>query len=76
MERIERCWISRDEFETIRLIGSGAFGEVSVVRWKNNNKIYALKSLHKYDMLKRSDVGFFIVFLYCSSVHASKRKGM
>ncbi|KAA0188071.1 ROCK1 [Fasciolopsis buskii] len=62
VERIERCWISRDEFETIRLIGSGAFGEVSVVRWKNNNKIYALKSLHKYDMLKRSD--YFLMDFY------------
>ncbi|VDP20724.1 unnamed protein product [Echinostoma caproni] len=59
VERIERCWISRDEFETIRLIGSGAFGEVSVVRWKNNGQIYALKSLHKYDMLKRSDRACF-----------------
>ncbi|CAL8078310.1 unnamed protein product [Calicophoron daubneyi] len=59
VERIESCWISRDEFETIRLIGSGAFGEVSVVRWKDNGKIYALKSLHKYDMLKRSDRACF-----------------
>ncbi|THD23789.1 Myotonin-protein kinase [Fasciola hepatica] len=59
VERIERCWISRDEFETIRLIGSGAFGEVSVVRWKNDGQIYALKSLHKFDMLKRSDRACF-----------------
>ncbi|CAH8453324.1 unnamed protein product [Dicrocoelium dendriticum] len=59
VDKIENCWIKRDEFETIRLIGSGAFGEVSVVRWKTNGGIYALKSLHKYDMLKRSDRACF-----------------
>lgn len=59
VDKIESCWIKRDEFETIRLIGSGAFGEVSVVRWKANGGIYALKSLHKYDMLKRSDRACF-----------------
>ncbi|GAA53826.1 serine/threonine-protein kinase MRCK beta, partial [Clonorchis sinensis] len=55
--KIESCWINRNEFETIRLIGSGAFGEVSVVRWRADGGVYALKSLHKFDMLKRSDVG-------------------
>ncbi|CAH8833928.1 unnamed protein product [Trichobilharzia szidati] len=59
VEKIEKCWISKSEFETIRLIGSGAFGDVSVVRWKNDGKTYALKSLHKYDMLKRSDRACF-----------------
>ncbi|CAH8454034.1 unnamed protein product [Heterobilharzia americana] len=59
VEKIEKCWISKSEFETIRLIGSGAFGDVSVVRWKDDGKIYALKSLHKYDMLKRSDRACF-----------------
>ncbi|CAH8479685.1 unnamed protein product [Schistosoma curassoni] len=59
VDKIESCWISKSEFETIRLIGSGAFGDVSVVKWKNDGKIYALKSLHKYDMLKRSDRACF-----------------
>lgn len=56
VEKIESCRLSRSEFETIRLIGSGAFGEVSLVKWKASNEYFALKSLHKYDMLKRSDV--------------------
>ncbi|KAG5448738.1 Serine/threonine-protein kinase mrck-1 [Clonorchis sinensis] len=57
--KIESCWINRNEFETIRLIGSGAFGEVSVVRWRADGGVYALKSLHKFDMLKRSDRACF-----------------
>lgn len=56
VERIESCRLSRSEFDTVRLIGSGAFGEVSLVRSKATSEIFALKSLHKYDMLKRSDV--------------------
>lgn len=70
---IESCRIQRSEFETIRLIGYGAFGEVSVVRWKNNNKIYALKSLHKFDMLKRSDVILFsVISIYRELVFRKK----
>ncbi|KAL3316658.1 Serine/threonine-protein kinase MRCK beta [Cichlidogyrus casuarinus] len=52
---IENCRLSRIEFDTVRVVGSGAYGEVSAVRWKHDKNIYALKSLHKYDMLKRSD---------------------
>ncbi|KAM7535308.1 hypothetical protein Aperf_G00000094837 [Anoplocephala perfoliata] len=59
VEKIESCRLSRSEFETIRLIGSGAFGEVSLVRSKSTNEYFALKSLHKYDMLKRSDRACF-----------------
>ncbi|VDL21845.1 unnamed protein product [Hymenolepis diminuta] len=59
VEKIESCRLSRTEFETIRLIGSGAFGEVSLVRSKSTNEYFALKSLHKYDMLKRSDRACF-----------------
>ncbi|VDD74359.1 unnamed protein product [Mesocestoides corti] len=59
VEKIESFRLSRSEFETIRLIGSGAFGEVSLVRSKSTNEFYALKSLHKYDMLKRSDRACF-----------------
>ncbi|BHF71654.1 hypothetical protein SprV_0401471400 [Sparganum proliferum] len=59
IRRIEECRLSRSEFETVRLIGSGAFGEVSLVRAKGTNEVYALKSLHKYDMLKRSDRACF-----------------
>lgn len=73
VENIVNCWISRSEFETIRLIGSGAFGDVSVVRWKTNGQIYALKSLHKYDMLKRSDVCCFLIIFLESLFSRRKR---
>ena len=38
-------------FNTIKIIGKGAFGEVKLVRKKDNDSIYALKSLVKSEMV-------------------------
>ncbi|KUI61085.1 Serine/threonine-protein kinase cot-1 [Cytospora mali] len=40
-----------DDYETIKLIGKGGFGEVKLVRKKADGKIYALKSLVKTQMI-------------------------
>jgi protein-serine/threonine kinase len=40
-----------DNFQTIKIIGKGAFGEVRLVQRKNDGKIYALKSLVKSEMV-------------------------
>ncbi|KAL5108983.1 Serine/threonine-protein kinase MRCK beta [Taenia crassiceps] len=69
VEKIESYRLSRSEFETIRLIGSGAFGEVSLVKSKSSNEYFALKSLHKYDMLKRSDEEREVLVKAINSLH-------
>ena len=38
-------------YDTVKIIGKGAFGEVKLVRHKTDNKIYALKSLVKSEMV-------------------------
>lgn len=38
-------------FQTIKIIGKGAFGEVKLVQRKSDGKIYALKSLVKTEMV-------------------------
>jgi len=43
----------------IKVIGRGAFGEVQLVRHKFTKKVYAMKLLSKYEMIKRSDSAFF-----------------
>ncbi|XP_022180412.1 rho-associated protein kinase 2 isoform X1 [Myzus persicae] len=48
-----------DDFNLIKVIGRGAFGEVQLVRHKSNNKVYAMKLLSKFEMIKRSDSAFF-----------------
>jgi protein-serine/threonine kinase len=42
-----------DNFQTLKIIGKGAFGEVKLVQRKNDGKIYALKSLVKSEMVRQ-----------------------
>lgn len=77
--------LRRDDFEILKVIGRGAFGEVSecpgvggeegpctlsgltqsmlgalpqvaVVRQRDSGQIFAMKMLHKWEMLKRAEV--------------------
>lgn len=48
-----------DDFNLIKVIGRGAFGEVQLVRHKSTNRVYAMKLLSKFEMIKRSDSAFF-----------------
>lgn len=38
-------------FQTVKIIGKGAFGEVRLVTHKSDGKIYAMKSLVKSEMV-------------------------
>ena len=42
------------DYESIAIIGRGAFGEVRVVRHKTSGKIFALKKMNKAEMLKKN----------------------
>ncbi|XP_068608289.1 rho-associated protein kinase 2, partial [Brachionichthys hirsutus] len=48
-----------EDFDRVKVIGRGAFGEVQLVRHKASQKVYAMKLLSKFEMLKRSDSAFF-----------------
>ena len=41
------------DFDMLKVIGRGAFGEVQLVRHKSTAEIFALKKLSKCEMLKR-----------------------
>ncbi|KAL8863063.1 MAG: hypothetical protein Q9178_000436 [Gyalolechia marmorata] len=43
-------------FNTVKIIGKGAFGEVKLVVRKNDGQIYALKSLVKTEMFKKDQL--------------------
>nr|XP_014344035.1 PREDICTED: serine/threonine-protein kinase MRCK beta isoform X4 [Latimeria chalumnae] len=51
--------LHRDDFEIIKVIGRGAFGEVAVVKMKNTERVYAMKILNKWEMLKRAETACF-----------------
>jgi len=48
-----------EDFNLIKVIGRGAYGEVQLVRHKSTSKVYAMKLLSKFEMIKRSDSAFF-----------------
>ncbi|KAM7368466.1 hypothetical protein PAMP_014679 [Pampus punctatissimus] len=47
--------LHRDDFEMLKVIGRGAFGEVAVVKMKHTERVYAMKILNKWEMLKRAE---------------------
>uniref|UniRef100_A0A1I7XU93 Protein kinase domain-containing protein n=1 Tax=Heterorhabditis bacteriophora TaxID=37862 RepID=A0A1I7XU93_HETBA len=51
--------LCRDDFELLKVIGKGAFGEVAVVKMKGDGEIYAMKILNKWEMLKRAETACF-----------------
>ncbi|CAH2098662.1 unnamed protein product [Euphydryas editha] len=75
---LKRLRLSRDDFELVKVIGRGAFGEVCVVRASfmqgadsganstssavsatTADRVYAMKILNKWEMLKRADTACF-----------------
>nr|CAD7427445.1 unnamed protein product [Timema monikensis] len=56
---IKSLRLTRDDFEIVKVIGRGAFGEVCVVKMKGSDKVFAMKILNKWEMLKRAETACF-----------------
>eukprot|EP00792_Barthelona_sp_PAP020_P008818 TRINITY_DN3250_c4_g6_i1.p1 TRINITY_DN3250_c4_g6~~TRINITY_DN3250_c4_g6_i1.p1 ORF type:complete len:442 (+),score=156.22 TRINITY_DN3250_c4_g6_i1:87-1412(+) len=54
--RMKRVALTPNDFIHIETIGRGAFGEVSLVRYKADNELYALKLVSKKKMLKKGHI--------------------
>eukprot|EP00038_Savillea_parva_P027964 m.62496 g.62496 ORF g.62496 m.62496 type:complete len:501 (-) comp8092_c0_seq1:65-1567(-) len=54
--RIRRTKLTPQDFDTIKTIGRGAFGEVKLVQKKDTAQIFAMKILRKADMLEKDQV--------------------
>ncbi|KAI8621854.1 kinase-like domain-containing protein [Chytriomyces sp. MP71] len=54
--RLRRTRLTANDFSTVRVIGKGAFGEVRLVQKIDSGKIYAMKTLKKSEMLKKSQL--------------------
>ncbi|XP_059421995.1 rho-associated protein kinase 2 isoform X5 [Carassius carassius] len=59
MGQLRELQMKPDDFDRVKVIGRGAFGEVQLVRHKASQKVYAMKVLSKFEMIKRSDSAFF-----------------
>lgn len=45
--------LSPDSFSCLKVLGRGTFGKVQLVQKKDNERVYAMKSLRKTDLVKR-----------------------
>ncbi|XP_064634213.1 serine/threonine-protein kinase 38-like isoform X2 [Lineus longissimus] len=54
--RLKRSRLGVQDFEPLKVIGRGAFGEVRLVQKKDTGHIYAMKILRKCDMLEKEQV--------------------
>ncbi|NXE10135.1 ROCK2 kinase, partial [Lophotis ruficrista] len=59
VEKIRALQMKAEDYDVVKVIGRGAFGEVQLVRHKLTQKVYAMKLLSKFEMIKRSDSAFF-----------------
>ncbi|ROJ94853.1 Rho-associated protein kinase 1, partial [Anabarilius grahami] len=59
ISKIRELRMKAEDYEVVKVIGRGAFGEVQLVRHKATRKVYAMKLLSKFEMIKRSDSAFF-----------------
>uniref|UniRef100_A0A8D2LGZ4 non-specific serine/threonine protein kinase n=1 Tax=Varanus komodoensis TaxID=61221 RepID=A0A8D2LGZ4_VARKO len=57
--RLKELRLQREDFEILKVIGRGAFSEVAVVKQKKGPRVYAMKIMNKWDMLKRGEVSCF-----------------
>ena len=55
-ERLSRVRVNESDFDTIRVLGRGGFGEVRLVSCKFNGEFYAMKLLRKHKMRTEREV--------------------
>ncbi|KAJ2893245.1 Serine/threonine-protein kinase [Coemansia aciculifera] len=54
--RLRRTKLSVNDFQTVKVIGRGAFGEVRLVQKRDTGKIFAMKILRKNEMIKKDQL--------------------
>ncbi|XP_043921662.1 rho-associated protein kinase 1 [Protopterus annectens] len=59
VDKIRDLRMKAEDYEVVKVIGRGAFGEVQLVRHKVTSMVFAMKLLSKFEMIKRSDSAFF-----------------
>ena len=57
------------DFDVVKVIGRGAFGEVQLVRHKPSKRVYAMKLLSKFEMVSRRMLAFLLLCMFLMSVH-------
>ena len=72
--RLKRSRLGVDDFESLKVIGKGAFGEVRLVQKVDTGHIYAMKILRKADMVEKEQVELCTEFLHKCWKHLHKKR--
>ncbi|OHT11055.1 AGC family protein kinase [Tritrichomonas foetus] len=56
IKRVKRRYLKQSQFTKIKLIGRGAFGDVWLVRDKEDNQIYAMKIMKKRVLVAKNQI--------------------
>ena len=59
-QRAARKKITANDFDIIKVIGKGAFGEVRIVREKATNTVFAMKTMIKKMMIAKNQMGHIV----------------
>ncbi|KAG9339663.1 hypothetical protein JZ751_023309 [Albula glossodonta] len=59
MGRLRELQVRLEDFDMVKVIGRGAFGQVQLVRHRESQRVYAMKLLSKFEMIKRSESAFY-----------------
>ena len=58
--RLRRKKLTEGLFESLKIIGRGAFGEVRLVKMRGSGEIYAMKKLLKSEMIKKDQISHIL----------------
>uniref|UniRef100_A0A1I8AK15 non-specific serine/threonine protein kinase n=1 Tax=Steinernema glaseri TaxID=37863 RepID=A0A1I8AK15_9BILA len=59
IQKVKNLRLQRNDFEVVRVIGRGAFGQVALVKMRSTENVYAMKILNKWEVLKRTGTACF-----------------
>lgn len=59
VQQINQLRLQPKDFDLIKVIGFGNFGQVSVVKSKEDGSVYAMKTLNKIEMLRRAETACY-----------------
>lgn len=59
INKVNQMCLQPKDFDLIKVIGFGNFGQVSVVKAKDDGRVFAMKTLNKIEMLRRAETACY-----------------
>ncbi|XP_033880896.3 myotonin-protein kinase-like isoform X1 [Acipenser ruthenus] len=57
--QVKQLRLQREDFEILKVIGRGNFSEVAIAKMRRTERVYAMKIMNKWDMVKRGEIARF-----------------